>query len=334
MTAAPTYNRLSVFQPSDHIAAPTLGMILSSFSVGIWYNVMNQFIIQKVLGARNAYHARTGLVFMGILFAFITFLVVVPGLALFALHPEILLQDWGAAQSGADRSYIALIQAVMPIGLRGVFLAALFGAVQSVTNSVLNSTATIYVMDLHREYVDKKASDRDLVRAGVWASVVTLVIGTGIAILVNELHTSIFYYMQTLNGFFAPPFAAIFMLGVLWRRMNATGAMAALVSGFFGAIALKIASSFIDDFPRWATTILNQAAIIVVLSICAGVIGSLLSAPPPEEKISDALTFSWRNKYLRIGWGNSPWTKVVVWWGVLGAITVTIWTFFSPLIFK
>jgi solute:Na+ symporter, SSS family len=334
MTAAPTYNRLSVYQPSDHAAAPMLGMWLSSFSVGIWYNVMNQFVIQKVLGARDPYNARMGLVFMGILFCFATFIIIVPGLIVFALHPEILLKDWGAAQVDADRSYIGFIQTVMPIGLRGLYLAALFGAVQSVANSVLNSTATIYVMDIYKQYIKPKATDKDLVRMGVWASTITLLAGICIAIVVNELKMSIFYYMQTLNAFFAPPFAAIFMLGVLWKRTNARGAMTALIVGFMAAVALKVAPDFIVDFPRVATTILNQAILVAIISLLAGVVGSLLSAPPPPEKISEALTFSWNNKYIRVGWGERLRSKVIVWWLVLCIMTAAICIFFSPLVFK
>ena len=334
MTGAATYNRLSMFQPADHVAAPLLGLALSSFSVGIWYNVMNQFVIQKVLGARDAYHARLGLVFMWILFCFVTFIIVVPGLILFALHPEILLQDWGSAQVAADRSYIAFIQEVMPIGLRGLFLAALFGAVQSIANSVLNSTATVFVMDVYHQHVKRQASDKDLVRIGVWASLITLIAGIGIAILVNELHMSIFYYMQTLNAFFAPPFAAIFLLGVLWKRMNAKGAMAALILGFATAVALKVAPDVIADFPRLASTILNQAALITAVSLLAGVVGSLRSAPPASDKVSECNTFSWTNKYLRIGWGERLRSNVMVWWLVLWVLTGVILIFFSPVVFK
>ncbi len=332
MASGAAYNRLSVFQPADHIAAPTLGMVLSSFSLGIWYNVMNQFVVQRVLGARNSYHARLGLVFSGILTAFFPFILVIPGLVIFALHPEILLRNWGDAQIAADRSYIQLIQQVMPIGVRGVFLAALFGAVQSTVNAVLNSTATIFTMDVYKEHLNPGASDSDIVRVGVWSSVLTLAIAICIAIAVSETKISIFFYTQILNTFFASPFAAIFMLGILWRKMNARGAAVALVAGFAFALALKLASFYDGFLPRWADTILNQAGLVLVVSIFAGVIATLASRSSDEGPRE--LTFDWSNPILRSGFGTGIFTSVITWWLVMLALIGLIMAFFSPLLFK
>src|SRR5690606_33704321 len=107
-----------------------------------------------------------------------------------------------------------------------------FGAVQSTVNSVLNSTATIFSVDIYRARLRPESSDRSLVKVGVWSSIVTLTLAIVIAIGVSRLEMSIFYYMQTLNAFFASPFAAAFMLGILWRRMNSTGVITAVVTGF------------------------------------------------------------------------------------------------------
>jgi SSS family solute:Na+ symporter len=306
-------------------------MVLSSFSVGIWYNVMNQFVVQRVLGARNAYHARLGLVFSGILTLLFPLLIVIPGLLIFAMHPDILLRDWGDAQTAADRSYIQLIQQVLPIGVRGLFLAALFGAVQSTVNAVLNSTATIFTLDIYRQYIKPKATDKDLVRVGVWSSVLTLVIAIGIGIAVSQTKISIFYYTQILNTFFASPFAAIFMLGILWRRMNPSGAMAALLAGFAFALALKFAWIAGIIIPRWAESILNQAGLVLVVSLIAGILVSRFTNRgyiAPSE-----LTFSWSNPALRSGFGSGFFGSVITWWLVMLAMFAAILVFFSPLVF-
>ncbi len=332
-TGAAEYNRLSVLQPADHMASPTLGMILSSFSLGIWFNVMNQFVIQRVLGARDAYHARMGLVFSGLLTLVIPFLIVLPGLIIFAMHPQILLGEWGQAQADADRSYVQFIQQILPVGVRGLFLAALFGAVQSTVNAVLNSTATIFTLDIYKERINRDASDRQLVRVGVWSSVITLIIAIGIGILVSHSKVSIFYYMQILNAFFAAPFAAIFMMGVLWKRMNVRGAIAALAAGFIFATLLKIAPGTIDGFPRWADTILNQAGLVLIVSVIAGIIGSLTAPPPSAAQTPESLTFSWSNPILRSGFGKRPLTNVLTWWLVMLALFAVIVVIFSPLVF-
>lgn len=275
-----------------------------------------------------------GIVFSGIIYIFVPLLIVLPGLILFALRPEILLNDWEQVQAAADRSYVALIQQVMPIGLRGIFLAALFGAVYSTVNSVLNSAATIFTIDIYRERINRTASDQALVRVGVWSSSIILLVAVVIALLIHQLHMSIFYYMQTLNSFIAAPFAAIFMLGVLWRRMNSRGAMIALGAGFVAAVLFKIAPDYVANYPRWATTILNQAGLTLVVSLLAGVVGALLSRPPAPEQVSEALTFSWNNPHLRSGFGTRLRSNVIVWWLVLIAMTAVIMVYFSPVVFS
>jgi SSS family solute:Na+ symporter len=333
-TGAEHYNRLSVFQPNDHVASPTLGLVLSSLSVGIWYNVMNQFVIQRVLGARDAYHARIGIIFSGLLFIFLGFVIIVPGLIFFAMHPEIFFQDWSKVQVAADRSYVELVHAVLPVGFRGLILAAMFGAVQSTVNSVLNSTATIFSVDIYRARLRPDSSDRILVKVGVWSSVITLALAITIAIGVSRLEMSIFYYMQTLNAFFASPFAAAFMLGILWRRMNTTGVISAVAAGFVAAVLLKLAPGHIEDFPRWATTILNQAAIVLVISMVAGLIGALTSARPRPEQVTDALTFRWSNRQFWSGYARGPLGSVLTWWAAYLLLTAALFAYFSPLFFK
>jgi solute:Na+ symporter, SSS family len=332
-TAAPTYNRLSVLQPPDHLAAPTLGLVLASASVGIWYNVMNQFVVQRVLGARNAYHARLGLIFSGMLSLLFPFIIVIPGLLIFAMHPEILLGDWGQAQTAADRSYVQLIQQIMPVGIRGIFLAALFAAVQSTVNAVLNSTATIFTLDIYKPRINKAASDARIVRVGMWSSVVTLVVAILISVLVSQSRISIFYYTQILNGFFASPFAAIFVLGVLWSRMNARGAVVALLFGFGVAVALKLADAD-GILPRWAGTILNQAGLVLVASAIAGILGSLTGPPPSAQQTTSALTFRWSNPILRTGFGSGIFNSVFTWWIAMLVLFGVIVAYFSPLVFK
>jgi len=173
------YNRLSIIQPLTHTTSPWPSLILDTFSVGIWYNVINQFMIQRVLGARNMYHARMGIVLAGYLKVILPAIVVVPGLILFA-HPDAanLLQMplEQLRAGGADRGYMQLLQIALPVGIRGLFLAALIGAIQSTVNSVLNSTATVVTLDIYRRHINKQASEKLLVKIGKWSTVVILAI--------------------------------------------------------------------------------------------------------------------------------------------------------------
>ena len=167
-------------------------MIFGFLAVSIWYNVINQFMIQRVLGAKNMYHARMGIVFAGYMKILMPALVVFPGLILFARYPEVMQLPWDEIRPEADKGYVHMLQSLVPIGLRGLFLAALFGAIQSTVNSVLNSTATIFTLDIYKRMLNKTASDKRLVRVGMWSSVVILVISIVLGRYIGNLGSSLF----------------------------------------------------------------------------------------------------------------------------------------------
>src|SRR5690606_6163219 len=122
------YDRLSVIQPITHSVAPWPHLIFSVFTISIWYNVINQFMIQRVLGAKNMYHARMGIVLAGYLKILMPAIVVLPGLVLFAHRPDTMLLPWDDIKPEADKGYVQMLHMLVPIGLRGLLLAALFGA--------------------------------------------------------------------------------------------------------------------------------------------------------------------------------------------------------------
>ncbi len=239
------YNRLSVIQPVTHETNPWPSLFLGLFSVGIWYNVINQFMIQRVLGAKNLYHARMGIVLAGYMKILMPAIVVVPGLILFARYPEVMQLPWSEIRPEADRGYIHMLQTLIPTGLRGLFLAALFGTIQSTVNSVLNSTATVFTLDIYKRLLNPSAGEKHLVRIGMVSSVVILAISIVIAGFINRLGGSLFVYIQSLYAFFAPPFGAVFLLGVLWRRINGLGALTAVSMGFVLGIAMKLYVQFV-----------------------------------------------------------------------------------------
>ncbi len=171
-----TTDRLSVIQPKTHSFTPWTSLILLTFSISIWYNVINQFMIQRVLGAKDMWHARMGMVLAGFIKIFTPFILVVPGLILFAAKPELMLADWDTVRITSDKVYVILLKSFVPAGLVGLFLAALFGAIQSTVNSVLNSTSTIYTIDIHKRLINPKVSEKSLIRIGVRSSILVLFI--------------------------------------------------------------------------------------------------------------------------------------------------------------
>lgn len=331
------YNRLSVFQPLSHPTTPWLGLLFGLFSVSLWYNVLNQFMIQRVLGAKNAYHARMGIVFAGFLKVFLPFIVVLPGMILFAMHPEVLLQPWADVRKAADSGYVNMLQTLVPIGLRGLFLAALFGAIQSTVNSVLNSTATVLTLDIYKRNFKPNASDKQLVRAGVFFSVIVLTVAIVFGRFISFFEGSLFVYIQSLYAFFAPPFAAVFLLGILWKRINGAGALTAVILGFVFGIGMKVYVTIIPAasswHPAWLDPYSNQAAMNWVLCMVTCIAISLLTPRPAPERITDDVTVNWSKLNLFDDLGNHWYSSVVTWWLLFVLMVVGLLLTFSGLMF-
>ena len=115
-----TYDRLSVIQPVGHELVPWPSLIFGVFSISIWYNALNQFMIQRVLGARNSYHARMGIVLAGFIQIILPVIIVLPGLILFAQYPEIMKLPWDKLRPQADKGWVFLVHKLIPVGLKGL----------------------------------------------------------------------------------------------------------------------------------------------------------------------------------------------------------------------
>ena len=312
LTSATSYNRLSVVQAPDHPLAPWTGLFFLVMSVSIWYNVLNQFIVQRIFASRSVWDARMSIVFAGYAKLLLPLLTVLPGLILFTLHPQYLNGDWLEAQHQADKGYIFLVKELLPVGMRGLLLAVLFSAVQATITSVVNSTATILTIDIYVPLLRPSATDRELVNFGVWASVVTVVLGILIAIWLSAFGGGVFQYIQTLNAFFAPPFAAIFVLGLLTRSANSTGALFAIIGGFAIGVALKVLGSLVA-MPGWFYPFANQAAITWVSSMALCILGSALPSAKARKSRDTAVTLWDSAAMLREGLGNTWWQSPVLW---------------------
>lgn len=328
------YNRLSVIQPVTHETTPWPSLVMGLFSVSIWYHVINQFMIQRVLGAKDMYHARMGIVLAGYLKLLMPVIVVLPGLILFALYPEVMQLPWTEIRSEADKGYVRMLQTLIPLGLRGLLLAALFGAIQSTVNSVLNSTATVFTMDIYRRMFDPRATDRKLVAIGMASSVVILLLSILIAGNIDRLGGSLFVYIQSLYAFFAPPFGAVFVLGILWRRINGPGAVVAVIAGFTLGIGMKLYVQFGNLYvpgghPLWLEPYAIQGIINWGFCVLVCVLVSLLTPPPQPQQITPDLTFDWSRMSIFSGLGHHWYTSVITWWGLFVALAIALIVLFS-----
>lgn len=328
-TSLTSYDRLSVIQPISHKVTPWPNLILGVFTISIWYNCLNQFMIQRVLAAKSSYHARMGIVFAGYLKILFPLIIVVPGLILFALYPEVLSLEWNAVKPEADKGYIHLIQLLIPVGIKGVVLAVLVGAIQSTISAVLNSTSTVFTMDIYKRNFKKHASEDHYVKIGRWTSVIVLFISIGISFLIAKSSSSLFVYTHTLYAFFAPPFSAVFVLGILFRRMNGKGALTAVIAGFILSILLKIYVELSPAPLSWLVPYNMQAIVVWFFCVIVCVAVSIQTKPPHPDQVSDLLTINWKKLNLFHDLGDRWYKNVILWWGLFVLIVVCLAIYFS-----
>ncbi|MEL7119521.1 MAG: sodium/solute symporter [Bacteroidota bacterium] len=334
--AGDEYNRLSVVQPLNHYSNPWTHWVFSFFYIGLWYTVINQHMIQKVFAAKNLYHARMGMVFASFLKLLLPFIVVVPGLIYFAMQPDFLSGSaWNVMSDEANKTYIVMIDQLIPVFLGGILLAALFGAIQSTVSSVLNSTSTIFTIDIYKEYINKNSTQE--VTIGRIAGIVILLLSIGLAVLLATVtKVNLFIFIQALYTFIAPPFSAIFLLGMLWKRVSGRDALITVILSFVLSCLLKylefgLLAESDSYFAGLIKPFANQGLITWVFAMLVCTISALVTAPPAPENVSQDLTFDLKNKHLGGGLGKGL-SSVSLWWAISFVLMIALVIIFSIIL--
>ena len=248
-----------------------LGIVLST-----GYFVGNQAVVQRVLGARSEWDAKAGMIFGGFLKLFIPFLVMVPGLAARASHPDL---------ANADTAVPILIRDLLPAGLTGLMFAAFLAALMSSVDSYLNSAVTMFMSDVYGKVYRTCRREPVPERHGLILGrvlTVALIISAGIIAPVIGRAETIYVAMQTILSLFQGPTLAILLLGIVWRRANRWGALSGLVLGILltGTLTLVGDQIFPSDDPFLFISFWS-----FLFSLFVTVVVSLLTPPEPDEKI-------------------------------------------------
>ncbi|MDD9947428.1 MAG: sodium:solute symporter [Myxococcales bacterium] len=279
-----------LWQPLSHPEFPWTGILLGAPILGVWYWCTDQFIVQRVLAARNQSQARRGAIFAGLLKVLPLFVFVIPG-----IMAHVLAKSGRLALDEADHALPALVTALLPEGLRGVVVAGLLAALMSSLSSAFNSCATLVSVDVYKR-LRPDASERAQVLVGQGA-VVALV---GLSLLwIPFMHTisgQLYAYLQSVQAYISPPIAAVFLFGVLWPRANAKGAMAALLTGLclgVGRLVLEINEDSLCGIWLSLARINFLHVAVVLFAVCTAVLVgvSLATAPPAATQLKD-LTFA------------------------------------------
>jgi SSS family solute:Na+ symporter len=257
LRAAP--EKFHTILPASHPELPWPGI----FFGGLWIAALsywgcNQYIIQRALAARSLKEARRGLLFAAFLSIVVSLPIVLPGIIASVLCPGLV--------AGRDQAFPVLVRELMPAGLLGLVIAGLVAAIVSSLNSMTNSAATIFTMDIYRNWVRPSASERELIRTGRIFSAAALLVAVALAPRVAALGR-LFAFIQEYSGFVFPGVLTIFLLGLAYRRTTGDAALAAAVLSIPLSAALKFALPGLAFLNRMTLTFLILVALAVGISL-------------------------------------------------------------------
>lgn len=313
--AAAPAQALHLYRPADDPNMPWPGIFSGVLVIGIYFWCTNQFVIQRALGARSLDDGRWGSLFASLLKLPNLFLLVLPGVMATALYPNLERPDFVFPVLAFD---------VLPVGLRGLILAALAAAILSSLEAILNSASTLFTLDFVKT-ARPDIDDRKLVRIGRWATVGFMVAAVLWAPVILKFPT-LWQYLQSILSYVTPPVVAVFVGGLFWHRANSAGATATLALGIpLGALGWVGA----EIFGWFQIQYLYACGLMLLLSLAILVVASLATpATHPERAEANA----WRPALWRaetIALRSVPWyfnhrwqamllllltALLVVWW--------------------
>ena len=279
MDVAPEHFKMILAQGDPQFKnLPGVAVLIGGMWVAnLYYWGFNQYIIQRTFASKSLDEAQKGLAFAAFLKLITPIIVVLPGIAAYVILNDPSLQEklastFGALVSNADtmpslehadRAYPWVAQ-FLPTGFKGLVFAALAAAIVSSLASMLNSTATIFTMDIYKTYIDKNASELKLVNIGRLTAVVALVIAVFVAPMLGVLDQA-FQYIQEYTGLVSPGILAVFLCGLFWKHTTSKGAIIGVLASIPIALLLKflpISMPFMDQMMY--TCILTIATIVFV----------------------------------------------------------------------
>lgn len=207
----------------EDTSVPFTTLFSGIFLLHLFYWTTNQQIIQRTFGAKSLAEGQKGVLLTGTLKLFGPLYLVLPGILAFAV--------FAGEEIKPDHAYGRLVSLVLPGPLNGFFAAAMIGAILSSFNSALNSSCTLFSMGLYKGVFRPRATEREVVRSSKWFGWFV----TGAAICLAPLlanTTSIFGFMQKMNGIYFIPIFAVVLVGMVSRRVPPIAAKLALVVGF------------------------------------------------------------------------------------------------------
>ncbi|WP_367390770.1 sodium:solute symporter [Lewinella sp. LCG006] len=323
----------NLWRPMEDTEYPWTGMLFGAPILGVWYWCTDQYIVQRALSAKDVSSARKGALFAGYLKLLPVFLFFIPGVIAYALLQKGMISY---SMDNADQALPALITQFLPSGLKGLAIAGLLAALMSSLSSAFNSSSTLLTIDFYQKH-QPDASEKDLVRFGRIATIVLVVASLGWIPFMNALMGGgIFHYLQSIQAYISPPIAAVFLLGLFFKWINARGAIVTLWTGFVIGI-FRLVMEFMsnnksilvaeDSILGYFLGINFLHFALFLFLFCAAVlmIVSKMSIPQTEASL-ELVTFQRDTKT-----STFKWTTDVVLTLVLVILVLILWAVFSPI---
>jgi len=325
---------------------PWPGMLLCAPIIGLWYWCTDQYIVQRILGARDEKQARRGTIFAGFLKLTPVFLFIIPGMICFALaksgintdiQHRLIDANGNVIREQAQGAFALLVTHVLPVGVRGIVVAGLLAALMSALAGVFNASSSLFTMDFYSRF-KPNASQEKLVRVGRIATVVMVIIGL-LWIPVIQGARGLYDYLQGIQAYLAPPIFVVFFFGVFMKRLNGPGCLATLVTGFvMGLFRLIVdtpvklgGAAYADGSFLWVVNNIffqYYSLLITVVCILVFIIVSYATKQPDYAKIG-GLTYSTLTaedrKAMRATWT----TKDVLLSLLLIALIIAVYSYFT-----
>jgi len=293
-----------LMMPADDPDFPWTMYLGGLLCISIFYNATNQFIVQRTLAAKNEWHARMGVVFGDYLKFFIPLLIIFPALVAPQLFPDL---------DKPDLLFSTLVENLLPAGLVGLVMAGLMAAVMSHLSGAINSCMTILTIDVYLPYINKDATDKQTLSFGKMMGVVVVVLGiicTSLLALYSE--KPIFIYLMNAYGYFTPGIAAMFLLGILWKRTTHPGAITA------GLLTIPLSLLLEYIYPNMP--FFNRTGIVFWICMLSCFVVSLLTKAKPDAELEGliwnrkSLSLPAAEKEMQRGIRNPFW-----WWAIVTA---------------
>ncbi|MBI4916652.1 MAG: sodium/solute symporter [Acidobacteria bacterium] len=325
---------LDMWQPASHPAFPWTGILFGAPILGVWYWCTDQFIVQRTLSARGIDDARRGTIFAGYLKLLPLFIFVIPGVVAAAL-----VANGKLTLARPDHALPEMIRTLLPVGVRGLVVAGFLAALMSSLSAVFNSCSTLITWDVYRK-IHPTASERRLVTVGKLTTVALVGLGLAWIPFMKYISSQLYVYLQSVQAYISPPIAAVFLFGVFWKRVNGTGAIASLLTGFVLGLArlvLELNKGALAGLPRWYAEVNFLHFAVLLFAVCAAVlvVVSLATRPHDDSRLG-GLTFATAD--LPAGGAASPYALASsaarrrrdVWWSVVLIVCVgLVWLYFS-----